>query len=218
VSTGALGLGRVPSSLAGRRVVVRQPGAFVTGVFLALVFGAMTVAVLTDPGDTSHAFLDRWVYGAVAVPAVFGLRRFLLRPRIVVDEHGVLLVNAFSSCTLPWADVADARGGGYVEVVGTDGDCSRALVYGPAFSGPMTREGRPKALVALIRAEAARRAGREPPPEDYEASPLVAEEDAPSRFTATEPVIHPRSSYGVAEAVAYAVVWTVACAIAAGLA
>lgn len=200
-------------------MLVRQPGALVTGLFLGLVLAAMVAAVLADPGQTGStgsAFLDRWVFGAVIVPAAFGIRRFLLRPRIVVDDAGVLLDNAFSSCALRWGDVADARGGGYVEVVGTDGDCSRALVYGPAFSGPMTQESRPKALVALIRAEAARRAGREPPPEDYEASALVA--DASSRFTATEPVIHPRASYGVAEAVGYIVLWTVACLIAAALA
>ncbi|MBA3741398.1 PH domain-containing protein [Sporichthya sp.] len=218
MTTAVLGLGRVPSSLAGGRVLVRQPGALVTGLFLALVFGTMAVVVLIDPGpenSTGRAFLDRWVFGAVVVPALFGIRRFLLRPRIVVDETGVLLDNAFSSCALPWADIEGARGGGYVEVVGTDGDCTRALVYGPAFSGPMTREGRPTALVALIRAEAARRAGRDGPSEDYAASALVADEGP--RAVATDPVIHPRADYGIAEGVALAVVWTVACAIAAGL-
>jgi hypothetical protein len=214
-----LGLGPVPADLSGGRVLVRQPGALWTGVFLALVFGTMAVTVLIDPGaegSTGSAFLDRWVFGAVIVPAAFGIRRFLLRPRIVVDADGVQLDNAFSSCSLPWADIADARGGGYVEVVGTDGDCIRALIYGPAFSGPLTRERRPLALVALIRSESARRAGREPLPADYEASPLVAE--APPRFVATEPVIHPRSSYGLAEAAAFAGLWTLACAIAAALA
>lgn len=217
-----LGLGRVPSALSersGGRVLIRQPGALVTGAFLAVVFGTMAVVVLIDPGpanDTGRAFLDRWVFGAVVVPALFGIRRFLLRPRIVVDETGVRLDNAFSSCALPWSDISGARGGGYVEVVGTDGDCTRALVYGPAFSGPMTREGRPTALVALIRAEAARRAGREVPSEDYSASALVADDGL--RIVATEPVIHPRADYGLAEGVALTVVWTVACAVAAGLA
>src|SRR5689334_2667331 len=150
-------------------------------------------------GSTGSAFLDRWVFGAVVVPALFGIRRFLLRPKIVVDETGVVFDNAFSSCALPWSDIDGARGGtGYVEVVGTDGDCSRALVYGPAFSGPLTREGRPTALVGLIVAEAARRSGRELPSEEYEASALV--NDAPSRYVATEPVIHPRDSYGISEA------------------
>ena len=214
-----LGLGPVPPDLTGGRVVVRQPGALGTGVFLSLVFAAMIVAVLADPGDpggAGNAFTDRWAFGAVVVPAVFGIRRFLLRPRIVVDADGVQLVNAFSSCALPWADVADARGGGYVEVVGIDGDCARALVYGPVFSGPMTREKRPAALVALIRAEAARRAGREPPPEDYAASPLVADEN--TAFAPPDPVIHPRPSYGIPEGLTYLALWTCACAVAAALA
>lgn len=215
--TTGLGLGRIPSSLTGGPVLVRQPGAVLTGAFLALMFGAMAVVVVVDPGDqnsTGHAFWDRWVFGAVVVPAAFGIHRFLWRPRIVVDETGVLLINAFSSCALPWSDVADARGRGYVEVVGTDGDCTRALVYGPTFSGPMTRETRPTALVALIRAEAARRAGREPPPEDYAATPLVADGSA---ITEIDAVIHPRPSYGVVEAIALVVAWTVACAVAVGL-
>ena len=198
-------------------MVVRQPGVVLTGAFLVLVFGTMVVAVLIEPNveGGGNAFLDRWAFGAVVIPAAFGIRRFLLRPRIVVDTDGVELVNAFSSCALPWADVADARGGGHLEVVGTDGDCARALVYGPAFSGPMTREARPQALVELIRSEAARRAGRPAPAEDYAASPLVADESRP--YLASEPVIHPRTSYGVGEAVALTVVWTLACAIAAGL-
>lgn len=211
-----LGLGPIPTALTGRPVLVRQPGVVATGAFLLVVFGAMAVTVLIDPDveGGGNAFFDRWVFGAVVVPAAFGIRRFLLRPRVVVDEAGVQLINAFSTCTLPWPEVADARGGGHLELVGIDGDCARALIYGPAFSGPMTREDRPRALVALIRAEAARRAGREPPPEDYAASPLVAEE---STFVAAEPVIHPRSSYGLSEAVALTVVWTVACAVAAAL-
>ncbi len=217
MTTGTLGLGPVPTSLADGRVLVRQPSALYTGAFLALMFGAMAVAVLAgDHGGDGNAFVDRWVYGAVVLPAAFGIRRFLLRPRIVVDGQGVLLDNAFSSVALPWADVADARGSSYIEVVGTDGDCSRSLVYSAAFSSPLTREDKPRALVALIRAEAARRAGREPPPEDYAASPLVA--DGESRFTATEPVIHPRTTYGLGELVAYAVLWTVACLITAALA
>jgi hypothetical protein len=216
VSSGALGLGPIPTSMTGRRVLVRQPSALITGAFLTVMFTAMAVAVLAgDHGGNGNAFLDRWVYGAVVLPAAIGIRRFLIRPRIVLDERGVLLDNAFSSVAMPWSDVADARGRDYIEVVGTDGDCSRALVYSPAFSGPLTRETRPRAVVALIRAEAARRAGREPLPEDYAASPLVADESTP--FTAGEPVIHPRSSYGIAEAVAYTVVWTVACLIAAAL-
>ncbi len=223
MSTGALGLGAVPSSLAGSRVLVRQPGAVLTGAFLAVVFGTMAVVVLIDPGpgdSTGNAFGDRWVFGAVVVPAAFGIRRFLLRPRIVVDEHGVLLDNAFSSCALPWSDVADARRGSAIEVVGTDGDCVRALVYGPAFSGPMTQVRRPAALVALIRAESARRAGREPLPEDYAASPLVAPamSGEPSHYVATEPVIHPRTSFGLLEAAAITAGWTIACLVAAGLA
>lgn len=214
-----LGLGPIPAALTGGRVLVRQPGALATGVFLGLVFATMTVAVLIDPGETGspgNAFFDRWVFGAVIVPAVFGIRRFLLRPRIVVDSDGVSFVNAFSSCALPWADVAGARSGGYVEVVGIDGDCARALVYGPAFSGPMTRPTRPDALVALIRSEAARRSGRPAPAEDYAASPLVA--DTATHFAAPDPVIHPRSSYGLPEALTYLVLWTLACAVAAALA
>lgn len=216
---GAIGLGSMPTSLAGGRVQVRQPGAVVTGLFLGLVFAAMAVAVLIEPGQqgsTGSAFLDRWVFGAVIVPAAFGIRRFLLRPRIVVDETGVRFVNAASSCALPWTDVADARGDGYVEVVGTDGDCARALVYGPALSGPMTREVRPKALVALIRTEAARRAGRQLLPADHEVSAALVS-DGPARVTSPEPVIHPRTEYGLAEAVTYAAAWTVACLVAAGL-
>jgi hypothetical protein len=213
-----LGLGPVPEAVADARVVVRQPGAVATGAFLALMFGTMAVAVLIEPsieGGSGNAFLDRWVFGAIVIPAAFGIHRFLLRPRIVVDDEGVRLVNAFSSCALPWADVAGARGGGPVELVGIDGDCARSLVYGPAFSGPLTGDRRPRALVALIRSEAARRAGREPPTEDYAATPLVADDAA--SYAPVEPVIHPRPSYGVAEAVMLVLGWTLACAVAAGL-
>jgi hypothetical protein len=136
----------------------------------------------------------------------------------VVDESGVVVDNAFSTVTLPWADIADARGGAAIEVVGTDGDCARALVYGPTFAGPLTRPDRPQALVALIRAEAARRAGREAPPEDYTATPLVADADFDAvTFTPPEPVIHPVTSLGLDGLAAIAVAWTIACALAAAL-
>jgi hypothetical protein len=222
VSTGPLGLGPVPAALDGRRLLVRQPVAIATGAFLLIVFGTMIVAVLIDPGDVGgageHAFWDRWVLGAVPVPALYGIWRFLLRPRIVVDDAGVILDNAFSSVTLPWADIADARGGSAIEVVGTDGDCARAMIYGPTFSGPLTRETRPRALVALIRTEAARRAGHEAPPEDYTATPLVADVEFDAvTFTPPEPVIHPRTSLGLEGLAGILVGWTVACAIAAML-
>jgi hypothetical protein len=182
----------------------------------------MAVAVLADPGDVGgegdHAVWDRWVLGAVVVPALYGMWRFLFRPRIVVDDSGVVLDNAFSSVTMPWSDIADARGSSYIEVVGTDGDCARALIYGPTFSGPLTRETRPRALVTLIRTEAARRAGREAPPEDYTATPLVADAgfDAVA-FTPPEPVIHPVTKLGLEGLAAIALAWTIACAIAAAL-
>ena len=53
----------------------------------------------------------------------------------------------------------------FLVVIDDTPECSRALVYSPAFSSPLTREDKPRALVALIRTEAARRAGHEPPPE-----------------------------------------------------
>jgi len=218
--SGLLGLGPVPAALDDRRIEIRQPVAIATAAFLLVVFGTMVVVVLADPGEVggagTHAFWDRWVLGVVVVPALYGVWRFLLRPRIVVDDEGVVLDNAFSSVALPWADIADARGGSFIEVVGTDGDCTRALVYGPTYSGPLTREHRPRALVELIRAEAARRAGREAPPDDYAATPLVADAafDAVT-FTPPQPVIHPRVSLGLGGLTAIAVAWTLACALAA---
>ncbi len=221
--SGGLGLGRIPAVLDDDApVTVRQHAVLGVGTFLTLVIGALAVTVLADPGEsggTGNAFTDRWVFGAIVVPAAYGIRRYLFRPRIVVDAAGVRFDNAFSSVALPWEDVADARGRGFVEIVGTDGDCARALLYGPTFAGPLTREERPAALVALIRAEAARRNGRDPLPEDYAATPLVSDlaADAEDR-PVPDPVIHPRPSYGVPEAVTYLVLWTLACAVAAALA
>lgn len=218
-----LGVGPIPAALDGGRVIVRQPAALLTGALLTVVMTAMTVAVLIEPGQTGStgsAFLDRWVFGILIVPIVYFARRFFFRPRIVVDQTGVRLVNAFSECALPWPDVADARGGAHLEIVARDRDCVRAMVYGPAFSGPFTSDARPAELVALIRAESARRAGREPLPEDYSATDLVVDSDGAGRATYVDApaVIAVRSTLGLPEGAAYAAAWTLACVIAAALA
>lgn len=218
-----LGIGPIPPALDGGRVVVRQPAALATGVMLVVLMLTMAVTVLVEPGQTGStgsAFLDRWAFGLLIVPVVYSSRRFFLRPRIVVDQTGVALINAFSECSLPWPDVADARGGGHLEIVARDGDCVRAMVYGPAFSGPLTSDARPAELVALVRAESARRAGREPLPEDYAATELVAAFDGPTRQSAAgvPDVISPRTTLGPAEGAAYAAAWTLACLLAAALA
>lgn len=218
-----LGIGPVPAALDGGRVVVRQPAALATGALLAVVMAAMTVAVLIEPGQTGStgsAFLDRWVFGVLVVPIVYFGRRFFLRPRIVVDQTGVKLVNAFSGCTLTWPQISNARGGTAIEIVAADGDCARAMVYGPSFSGPFTSDARPAEVVALVRAESARRAGREPLPEDYAATELVAGPDGAGWQTALDApdLVVTRPALGLPEAAAYLLAWTLACAVAAALA
>lgn len=218
----SLGFGRIPDSLDGGPVRVRQGGVAATGAFLVAVLLTMAAAVLHDPGiegGGTNAFLDRWIYAAIIVPALYGIWRFLVRPQIVVDDGGVRLDNAFSTVALPWADIDGARLVGGLEVVGTDGDCARALIYSPTLSGPMTSARRPQALITLIRTEATRRPGRTLT-DEYAASNLVSEQndDLDAPYVAPDPVIHPRRSLGLPGLAVLFVAWTIACAIAAALA
>jgi len=214
-----LGLGPLRTTTLPEQqpVVVRQPAALGVGVFLLLVTVTFGAAVLAEPGETvgsDSAFLNRWFFGLLVVPMLWGTDRFLLRPRVRVDDAGVAFHNPLATIRTPWPGVAGAAFDRHLTLALADHDQVRSILFGPALSGPMTRDERPNELVALINSESARRAGgRWDPDEVYTAEPLVSTpDDSPARAgpgSVTAP------AYGIAAAVVYAVAWTVACVLAA---
>jgi hypothetical protein len=214
-----LGLGplRTTALPEQRPVVVRQPAALGVGVFLLLVTVVFAAAVLAEPGDTvgSHSgFLNRWFFGLLVVPMLWGTDRFLLRPRVRVDDAGVAFHNPLQTIRTPWPGVAGAAFDRHLTLALADHDQVRSILFGPALSGPMTREDRPNELVALINAESARRAGgRWEPDEVYAAEPLVGTPG--DRPAPAGPGAVTAPAYGVAAAVGYAAAWTLACVLAA---
>lgn len=214
-----LGLGplRTTTLPEQRPVVVRQPAALGVGVFLLLVTVIFGAAVLAEPGSTvgsSSAFLNRWFFGLLVVPMLWGTDRFLLRPRVRVDDAGVAFHNPLQTIRTPWPGVAGAAFDRHLTLALADHDQVRSILFGPALSGPMTRENRPKELVALINSESARRAGaRWDPDEVYVAEPLVGTRtDAPAP---AEPGSVTSPAYGIGAAATYLAAWTLACVLAA---
>ncbi|HEY2832090.1 MAG TPA: PH domain-containing protein [Sporichthyaceae bacterium] len=214
-----LGLGplRTTTLPEQQAVVVRQPAALGVGVFLLLVSVAFAAAVLADPGQTVNSgsgFLDRWFFGVLVVPMLWGTDRFLLRPRVRVDDTGVAFHNPLQTIHTPWPGVAGAAFDRHLTLALADHDQVRSILFGPALSGPMTREHRVKELVALINTESARRAGGQWDPDElYAAEPLIGTQTDRPAPAGPGSVTSP--AYGIAAAIGYAAVWTVACVLAA---
>jgi len=221
-----LGLGPLRSTTLADKsevVVVRQPVALGVGTFLMVVIAAFAAAILADPGETVNSgsgFVDRWFFGILVVPMAWGVDRFLLRPRVEVHDAGVELHNAVQTVHLPWPAVAGAEyDGRHLTFALTDHDQIRSVLFGPALSGPMTREDRPKELVALVNTESARRAGGTWSPDDlYDAQPLIGTEPQSAVATPrkpTGPTAIKSPAYGIPAGIAYVVAWTGACILAA---
>jgi hypothetical protein len=203
-------------------VVVRQPVAVAVGAFLMLVIVGFAGAILADPGKTvgsGSAFVDRWFFGIMVVPMAWGTDRFLLRPRVRLDDTGVAFHNPVQTIHTPWPAVAGAAFDGHLTLALADHDQIRSVLFGPALSGPMTRDTRPKEIVALINTESARRAGGSWSPDDlYDAQPLIGTEPeaaiaAPRKPTGPGAIKSP--AYGIPALIGYAVAWTVSCILAA---
>ncbi|HEY3603553.1 MAG TPA: PH domain-containing protein [Sporichthyaceae bacterium] len=220
-----LGLGplRRDTLADSRPVVMRQPVAVGTGAFLMLIMIGFAGAILADPGKTvgsGSAFLDRWFFGIMVVPCAWGIDRFLLRPRVRVDNSGVTFHNPVQTISTPWPAVAGAAYDSHLTLALTDHDQLRSVLFGPALSGPMTRENRPTELVALINTESARRAGNDAwtPDARYDAQPLIGTEPE-AAIAAPRGPVGPSAvkapAYGVPSLLGYLAAWTVACILAA---
>jgi hypothetical protein len=219
-----LGLGplRTTTLVDSRPIVIRQPVAVAVGVFLMLIIVAFAGAILADPGETvgsGSAFVDRWFFGILVVPMAWGTDRFLLRPRVRVDDAGVAFHNPVQTISTPWPAVAGAAFDRHLTLALTDHDQVRSVLFGPALSGPMTRDDRPKEIVALINTESARRVGGQWSPEDlYDAQPLIGTEPQAAVAAARKPAgpgAVKSPAYGLPGLICYAAAWTVACVLAA---
>lgn len=216
-----LGLGPIPLEppiSAGRQVTVRQAAALTTGVFMALVMAVFAAAVLADSGETLEGdrseFFERFIFGLIVVPALYGCERFFLRPRVRVDEAGVAVHNPWRTATLPWSMVGGAGFDRSFTVVLTGGDRLRSVLFGPTFSSPMTRRSRVDELVSLINHEAARRTGRVHDPEAaYAAEALIGAADPGAAAPALDADSQWTTVWGWPSLIAYAVGWTLACVI-----
>lgn len=214
-----LGLGPIPVEppiSATRQVTVRQASAVGISAFLFLVMGVMAVGVLYQPGETvqgDNAFLDRFFFGILVVPSLYGAERFFLRARVVVADSGVSVHNPFRTAVLPWPSIGGAVFDGGFHIVLAGGDRLGSVLFGPTFSSPLTQRARVDQLVALVNAEAARRSGRTHDPDAaYEAELLIGSvgagspdvDDAASKW---------RFVWGLPSLAIYAALWTVACAL-----
>jgi hypothetical protein len=75
----------------------------VVGVVVAVVFVA-----IGQFADAATALAYAAMFG---VPFFLGGWRYGLHPRIVADDSGVLVRNAWRDCFVPWSEVCDARAG-----------------------------------------------------------------------------------------------------------
>gem|GEM_PF-4930544 len=217
------GLGPIPSQQpidASSPLVVRQAAALGVGAFLVIVAGAFATAVLVDPGPTvgsGNGFVDRWFFGILIVPVLWGVDRFLLRPRVRADVHGVAFHNPVETIDAPWPAVLGAGFDGRLQLVLADGERVHSILFGPVLSSPLTKRIRVDQLIEALNAEAIRRGTRRPDPATYSAESLVASLDAPAEVS-TGPGAARRRSPGLVNLAAYALAWTLACGIAAAVA
>lgn len=218
------GLGAVPPAppiSPSRRVTVRQAAGVGVGVFVVLVMALMTLAVTNDPGQTlnsGNGFLDRAFFGILVVPVTWGAVWYFLIPRVVIDDSGVAVHNPYRSWVLPWPVVAGAGFDRSLAVVLADGDRVRSILFGPAFSSPLTTRARVDQIVELINQEAARRSGRTHDPDAaYAAEDLINPDQAvgvlSKPFPEADTMRH--TNRGLIALVVIAVLWTVLCALAA---
>jgi hypothetical protein len=219
-----LGLGplRTTTLEDTRPVVVRQPVAVGTGAFLMLVIIGFAGALLADPGKTvgsGSAFVDRWFFGILVVPMAWGVDRFLLRPRVRMDGAGVAFHNPVQTISTPWPAVAGAAFDRHLTLALTDHDQVRSVLFGPALSGPMTRDNRPNEIVTLINTESARRAGGTWSADKiYDAQPLIGTEPEAALATprpSTGPSAVKSPAYGIPSLIFYLAAWTASCILAA---
>lgn len=228
----AVGVGPIPTHARETgpvRVVARQAAAVAIGAFLTVVMGTFAAVVLWEPGETVKSgspFLDRWFFGMLVVPIAYGIGRFLFRPRVVLDDTGVRVENPLESISMAWPAVAGARYDNRLDLVAADGAWVRSILWGPAFSGTFTNRARPEELVELVNAEVVRRGEFQPDPDSARNAeqlirPGLRQEDPedllePAReWAGPGPTRH--ASFGVPELIAHAVLWTLACVVAAAL-
>jgi hypothetical protein len=216
-----LGFGPIPTDQpigAGSRLVVRQPSAIGVGLFLDLIALGLAFGSLYDPGKTvgsGNGFIDRWFFGVIVVPALWGAQRFLLRPRILLDDTGVRFENPMHTIEASWAAV---QGAGYdtaLRLSLADGDSVGATVFGQALSSPLTRRDRVEELARIINQESARRSGRTYDPEAaYSAESLVGSVQSSAPKPDGPGATH-RPAYGLVSLAVYAAAWTLSCVLAA---
>jgi hypothetical protein len=180
----------------------------------------MGIGVLLHPGSTvnsGNAFLDRWFFGILIVPFLWGSDRFLLRPRVRVDEAGVVLHNPIRTIVAKWPAILGATFDTHVRLVLADGETVSSVLFGPGLSSPLTQRTRVDELIEVINAESARRSGRKRDPEGlYSAEALVGSSGAPA-VAPTGPGATLRPSLGLIQLAGYTAVWTAVCLIAARL-
>jgi PH (Pleckstrin Homology) domain-containing protein len=219
-----LGLGPIPTAEPlgdTEPLIVRQAAPMAVGVFVMLIMSAMGAAVLADPGPTvgsGNAFVDRWFFGILIVPLFWGADRFLLRPRVRVDGHGVAFHNPIQTVDMPWPAVLGAGFEGKLQLVLADGDQVRSILFGPALSSPLTKRDRVDQLIEVVNAESSRRSGRtRDPGASYEAEDLIGSLGSERAPQPPKPGATRRPSYGLMHLAIYAGLWTIACAAAAVL-
>lgn len=221
-----LGLGPIQAGSgmpAGGRLVVRQASPLGIGIFLAVIVVAMGGAALHDPGPTlgsGNGFLDRWFFGVLIVPLLWGLDRFLIRPRVRVDQRGVHLHNPLQTIEASWPAVLGAGFDRRLQLALADGDLVFSIIFGPALSSPVTRRTRVDQLVEVVNRETATRSGR-PYGETEFLAPLIMDVTVEDDVDLDAPEEPPkpgatlRPAYGLLNLALYAVGWTLACALAA---
>ncbi|MGQ0842945.1 MAG: PH domain-containing protein [Sporichthyaceae bacterium] len=218
------GLGPIPLEppiSPTRQVTVRQGAAVGITFLMAFFMVAFAIGVIAQPGETlnANAFLDRFLFGIIVVPCLYGIDHFLWRPRVIVSEAGVTVHNPVKTAVLSWPEIGGAGfDRSFTIVLARGGDRLGSVLFGPTYSSQLTTRTRVDQLIALVNHEANRRSGRVFDPEAaYEADALVGElgdgtfeiEDAAKKFT---------MNYGWTSLAVYAALWTVGCAVGAALA
>lgn len=78
-----------------------------TGSVISIIMFSLLFFLGTGPlFEIKNTILAIAYVPVLVVVAYFGWR-LLLRPKLVVDNEGVTVVNAFRTVALPWADISD---------------------------------------------------------------------------------------------------------------